>query len=105
MRDRRFGKTERRLSILSLGTMRFADAAAAQSVIAAALANGINHVETAPAYGSSERYIGQALRNLGLTEGADRERLTVPGKLTPALKAAEVWFNGTDYRCNRNKRL
>ncbi|MEL7512580.1 MAG: aldo/keto reductase [Cyanobacteria bacterium J06554_3] len=90
MRDRRFGKTERRLSLFSLGTMRFADAAAAQSVIAAALATGINHIETAPAYGASERYLGQAFRDLTVAEGAGREQLTITSKLTPTLRALEV---------------
>ncbi|MEL6856661.1 MAG: aldo/keto reductase, partial [Cyanobacteria bacterium J06607_13] len=61
MRYRRFGKTDRQLSLFSLGTMRFASEGAAQQVIAEAIGQGVNHIETAPAYGQSERMIGQAL--------------------------------------------
>ena len=35
-----------------------------QAVVRAALAAGINHLETAPAYGPAERFLGQALQNL-----------------------------------------
>ena len=35
-----------------------------QAVVRAALAAGINHLETAPAYGPAERFLAQALQNL-----------------------------------------
>ncbi len=90
MRDRRFGKTERQLSVFSLGTMRFDSAATAHSVISAAVAQGINHIETAPAYGQSETYIGQAIASL-LTEGlVQREQLTLTSKLTPNVARQKI---------------
>jgi len=94
MRDRRFGKTERQLSVFSLGTMRFDSAAIAHSVMAAAIAQGINHIETAPAYGQSEAYIGQAIASLlkdGLKNGSvQRKQLTLTSKLTPNLPSSKI---------------
>lgn len=107
MRYRRFGKTDLQLSLFSLGTMRFASAQDAEAVIAAALAQGINHIETAPAYGPSERYIGQALSKLSAVNpdcpsadapSADSHQLArkarkdyiLTTKLTPTLTAAQV---------------
>ncbi|NJM57306.1 MAG: aldo/keto reductase, partial [Synechococcales cyanobacterium RU_4_20] len=61
MRYRRFGQTELELSVFSLGTMRFSSQEVAEATVAAALAQGINHLETARGYGESERFVGQAL--------------------------------------------
>ena len=83
MQYRRFGKTDLLMPLLSLGTMRLSSAAAAHETIAAALAQGINHLETAPAYGASERYIGQALAALGANSGAGRGQIMITSKLTP----------------------
>lgn len=95
--QRRFGRTDLRLSVFSLGTMRFASAADAQAVMAAALAQGINHIETAPAYGHSEGYIGQALAALkiggrwrSLSTGESRQQLVLTSKLTPTLTSDQV---------------
>jgi diketogulonate reductase-like aldo/keto reductase len=53
------------VSAFTLGTMRaLASPAQMQAVVRAALAAGINHLETAPAYGPAERFLGQALQNL-----------------------------------------
>ncbi|MEL6939071.1 MAG: aldo/keto reductase [Cyanobacteria bacterium J06598_1] len=90
MRDRTFGRTQRRLSVFSLGTMRFDSAADAMAVIGEAIARGINHIETAPAYGNSERYIGEALAALFAQQAVRREQLTLTSKLTPTLKAEQV---------------
>ncbi len=87
MRDRRFGKTNLPLSVFSLGTMRFGSEAAAYAVIEAAIAQGINHIETAPAYGASERYIGKALAALAQRQTSVRSQLTITSKLTPNLTA------------------
>ena len=86
MKYRRFGQTEQQLSIFSLGTMRFASAEAACEVVSAAVEQGINHIETAPAYGSSEQYIGEALSTLHLS----REQFVLTTKLAPKLTANEV---------------
>ena len=45
----------------------------------AAIAAGINHLETAPAYGPAQRYLGQAIRRLGLS----REQLVPTSKVLP----------------------
>ncbi|MEH2065780.1 MAG: aldo/keto reductase [Nostoc sp.] len=63
MQYRRFGKTNLRLSVFSLGTMRYlASVENAHQTIEQALALGINHLETARGYGKSEEYLGQALK-------------------------------------------
>lgn len=65
MRYRRFGRTNLNLSVFSLGTMRYLDSAMeAERVVQRAIALGVNHLETAPAYGPSEAYLGQSLKNL-----------------------------------------
>ncbi|MGI8500958.1 MAG: aldo/keto reductase [Hassallia sp.] len=62
MQYRRFGKTNLRLSVLSLGTMRYlASEENAVLTLQKAIASGINHIETARGYGNSEEYLGAAL--------------------------------------------
>lgn len=81
MRYRRFGKTNRQISVFSLGTMRYlASDKVAQQTIERAIALGINHLETAQGYGSSERFLGKALRR-GL--GGDRANLFITTKIPP----------------------
>ncbi|AFZ43318.1 aldo/keto reductase [Halothece sp. PCC 7418] len=63
MQYRRFGKTNLSLSVFSLGTMRgLGNPAAFQQTLLQARQNGINHIETASAYGKSEEYIGAVLQ-------------------------------------------
>ncbi|MEL6159000.1 MAG: aldo/keto reductase [Cyanobacteria bacterium J06623_5] len=110
MRYRRFGKTDRQLSLFSLGAMRLASeqlaseqsasgqsasgqsvsGIAAQQVIAEAIDRGINHIETAPAYGRSEQLIGRALSALQLNRGDGRAQLTITSKLTPTPEGAQI---------------
>lgn len=90
MRYRRFGKTELRFSLLSLGTMRFASPEAAAAVITAAVDRGINHLETAPAYGPSERYVGQSLVSLRDKPERLPAHIALTTKLTPTLTAEAV---------------
>jgi uncharacterized protein len=53
------------VSAFTLGTMRaLASPAQMEGVLRAALAAGINHLETAPAYGPAETFLGQALAAL-----------------------------------------
>jgi uncharacterized protein len=91
MKYRRFGRTELKLPLLSLGTMRFDSADIAQTVISAAFAQGIIHLETAPAYGLSECYIAQALAALDANQGPGRSRIILTSKLTP--KASNALSN------------
>ncbi|WOD39533.1 aldo/keto reductase [Nodosilinea sp. E11] len=86
MQYRRFGRTNLNLSVLSLGTMR---ALASKSVffdtLRAGLALGINHIETAQGYGSSERWLGDFLQT------ADRPpNLVITTKITPQPDAATM---------------
>ncbi len=79
MQYRRFGRTEWRISVLSLGTMRcLASADVARSTLKSAIASGINHIETAQGYGESEVYLGQALQ-----ADHDRSKLYITTKLPP----------------------
>ena len=80
MHYRRFGKTNLELSVFSLGTMRcLANPQTYRQTIRAAIALGINHLETARAYGESERYLGQILQDLGIERG----QINLTTKLTP----------------------
>lgn len=87
MRDRRFGRTERQLSVFSLGTMRFSSAEIAVQTIHKAIACGINHIETARGYGESEQYVGLALRSL---PSQIRSQLFITTKAPPTLDAAQM---------------
>ena len=80
---RPFGRG-RRVSPFTLGTMRALDSPAQMAgVLEAALAAGINHVETAPAYGPAEQLLGEALHRLGQLDTARREALVITSKLLP----------------------
>ena len=78
MKYRRFGKTEEKISVITLGGMRFKDGwnpPRAQlpsdsvrnciEITRQALALGINHIETAHGYMKSESLYGLALKELG----------------------------------------
>ena len=85
MQYRRFGKTNLRLSVFSLGTMRYlADFENAHQTIEQALALGINHLETARGYGKSEEYLGRALK-AGLS--VPRTRLYITTKISATVDA------------------
>ena len=78
---RRFGKTNLELSVFSCGTMHCLESIAIfQDTLMTAIAQGINHLETARGYGKSEIYLGQSLRS-GL--GIPRENLCITTKLLP----------------------
>jgi len=94
---RRFGRTELQMPVFSCGGMRYqhkwqdvpledvpADGQAnLEATVRRALELGINHVETARGYGSSERQLGLVLPKL------PRERLLVQSKVSPAADPAE----------------
>ncbi|WP_411867894.1 aldo/keto reductase [Vulcanococcus limneticus] len=52
-------------------------------VLEAAIAAGINHIETAPAYGPAEAYLGQALAALAERDPSARSALVLTSKLLP----------------------
>lgn len=90
MEYRRFGKTEKRISVVTLGGMRYqggwgeprtephdAMIEHAKRTIAAALEAGINHIETAYGYGKSEFAHGRVFEELGIPR--DRYYLMTKG--------------------------
>lgn len=88
MKYRRFGKTDRSLSIFSLGLMRcLASEEVAYQTVQQAVRLGINHLETASGYGKSEQYLGTALK-AGLP--LSRSELFVTTKIPPTSDAATM---------------
>jgi len=72
------------VSPFTLGTMRaLASPAQMEAVLRAALAAGINHLETAPAYGPAERLLGQALQRLAAEDLAPPGGWLITSKLLP----------------------
>jgi predicted aldo/keto reductase-like oxidoreductase len=60
-----------------------------QAVVWAAVEAGINHLETAPAYGPAETFLGQALRHLSEQGPLERQDLVLTSKLLPGGTALE----------------
>src|SRR5210317_668046 len=97
MRYRRFGRTELSLPVLSCGGMRYqhhwqdvspaeipeANQANLEATIHRALELGINHIETARGYGTSEMQLGRILPQL------KRDQILVQTKVPPAETAKE----------------
>jgi predicted aldo/keto reductase-like oxidoreductase len=80
---RPFGLLES-VSVFSLGTMRAIDTAAQmEAVLRAAVAAGINHIETAAAYGPAEAFLGQGLARLGAEGTAPEGGWLITSKLLP----------------------
>jgi len=79
MQYRRFGKTDLNLSVFTLGLMRYMsdDPDRSAAVVHRAVELGINHLETARAYGTSEELLGHALK------GLDRRRVYITTKIGP----------------------
>jgi predicted aldo/keto reductase-like oxidoreductase len=88
MRYRRFGKTNLFFSVFSLGTMRcLASELTFRQTLESAIAQGINHIETAKGYGKSEEYLGLALK-AGLP--VPREQIYITTKLSPTSNAQQM---------------
>lgn len=97
MEYRRFGRTGLAMPVLTCGGMRFQQSwkdvppeevtaesqRRVEAVIEKALACGINHIETARGYGSSELQLGRIL------PGLPRERLIVQTKVGPSADSRE----------------
>ena len=78
------------VSLFTLGTMRAVDSPAQmQAVVDAALQAGINHLETAPAYGPAETFLGQALRQRAEQGPLERQDIVLTSKLLPGGSAQE----------------
>lgn len=97
MRYRRFGRTELKMPVISCGGMRYqykwqdvppdeipADGQAnLEATIHRALELGINHIETARGYGTSEMQLGRVLPKL------PRDKIIVQTKVSPQADPAE----------------
>ncbi|MCY4172685.1 MAG: aldo/keto reductase [Cyanobacteria bacterium MAG CAR3_bin_5] len=74
------------VSVFTLGLMRaLASPLQLRQVVARALAIGINHFETAPSYGPSQIYLGQAMAALAVP----RRRYVVTSKLLPGMEVEQ----------------
>ncbi|MBT65842.1 MAG: aldo/keto reductase [Synechococcus sp. NP17] len=74
------------VSLFTLGTMRaLRDKEQMLSILRAAYAAGINHLETAPAYGPAETFLGQALDQLAHEGIAPAGGWLITSKLLPGL--------------------
>jgi uncharacterized protein len=77
------------VSAFTLGTMRALDSPAQmEAVLRAALEAGINHLETAPAYGPAETFLGQALAALERQGLAPAGGWRITSKLLPGCDLA-----------------
>jgi len=97
MKYRRFGKTELRMPVLTCGGMRYQQSWQdikpedlerkvqdnVDAIVRHAVENGINHVETARGYGSSEHHLGLVLPQL------PREDILVQTKIGPTQSESE----------------
>lgn len=97
MKYRRFGRTELRMPVISCGGMRYQykwqdvkpkeipaeNQANLEACVHRALELGINHIETARGYGTSEMQLGQILPKL------PREKIIVQTKVAPKPTAKE----------------
>jgi len=82
---RSFGRG-RPVSLFTLGTMRALDSPQALArVVDAALEAGINHIETAPAYGPAETFLGEVLNDLAVRDPVARREVVLTSKLLPGL--------------------
>jgi predicted aldo/keto reductase-like oxidoreductase len=79
MQYRPFGKTGMDVSVFTLGLMRYMDRDQdnADRIVRRAVEMGINHLETARGYGTSEEMLGRALRTV------DRSRVYLTTKIGP----------------------
>lgn len=86
---RRFGAGPD-VSLFTLGTMRaLASPAQMQEVLEAAIAAGINHLETAPAYGPAEAFLGTALQACRNAKLAPRDGWVITSKVLPGVSLTE----------------
>ena len=92
-----FGRTGLRLPVYSLGGMRFMQSwdheagitptsdGNVHTIIHHALSVGINHIDTARGYGTSERQIGRVLKDM------PRDKYLISTKVTPKSDSAKSW--------------
>ena len=80
---RPFGKGKP-VSLFTLGTMRALESSRVlERVVDTALKTGINHIETAPAYGPAEAFLGEVLAGLAERDPIGRSEVVLTSKLLP----------------------
>ena len=80
----------RSISLFTLGTMRaLSSSAQMTAVLNAALDAGINHLETAPAYGPAEQFLGEAIATLERSGRVRSNHWVITSKLLPGLSLTE----------------
>lgn len=86
MHYRRFGKTELEISVFTFGAMRIPGVSEDDAIqtILKGVELGINHLETARGYGSSEELLGKAMPHL------KRDELVITTKIGPTQTADEM---------------
>lgn len=88
MKRRRFGKTGLNLSVLTFGAMQVPNSKRedeAAKTVRAAIQGGVNHIETAQGYGTSEERLGRILKDYR------REDLIITTKIGPTDTRDEFW--------------
>mgnify|MGYP003347083397 CR=1 FL=1 len=78
------------MSVFTLGTMRALESPQQMAaVLEAAIDAGINHLETAPAYGPAERFLGEALPQLAARAPGTHAGLVLTSKLLPGSELSD----------------
>ena len=86
---RSFGKGAQ-VSLFTLGTMRALDSQESMyCVLKEACLAGINHIETAPAYGNAQSYLGQALKQLRYEGIEPEDGWIITSKILPGINLVE----------------
>ncbi len=90
---RNFGN-KTKISPFTLGTMRAAESLEKMyEIIKFAYSAGINHIETAPAYGNAEFHIGNALNKLEKTHNIAKKNWIITTKVLPNGKLEDLKEN------------
>ncbi len=78
------------VSLFTLGTMRALDSPESMYlVLKEACLAGINHIETAPAYGHAQKYLGQALKKLKIEGVEPKNGWIITSKVLPGIDLVE----------------
>ncbi|WP_320664070.1 aldo/keto reductase [Prochlorococcus sp. MIT 1223] len=86
---RSFGPNSQ-VSLFTLGTMRAIESSQQMyKVLESAIAAGINHIETAPAYGPAEDFLGDSIQRLKLKNKLPEGGLIVTSKIQPGISFDE----------------
>ncbi len=89
VKRRAFGRGPK-VSLFTLGTMRALDSEEQMhAVVKAALSSGINHIETAPAYGPAQTFLGRALKRLRDKQQEPKGGWIITSKLLPGIALEE----------------